>query len=197
MQSPTDKQPVERNKEPKRESPFELLEHMQSVTLEQAATPPEPDSQDTAKSGICFSLDQHQYVSDIEEVREVVPVPDATPLPGSKPWVKGVANVKGRLVPVIDLSIYLGLPEPEANRTRQMMVIDRKPLIAGLIVNEVHGMVHLPQGLYSEGTTKTGSREIQAVNCYLSGSYHQDQEFPVFSFNKLVNSPDFLMTAQE
>jgi purine-binding chemotaxis protein CheW len=58
-----------------------------------------------------------QYAFETAQVREVFPVPDATQiarLPGTPPWVRGILNVRGRILTVLDLQHLFGLPEHEA-----------------------------------------------------------------------------------
>ncbi len=70
----------------------------------------------------------------------------AAPLmPGVKPWVKGVANLRGRLLPVMDLGGFLGLELSKARKQRRVLVVEYNDLFVGLLVDEVVGMQHFAQ----------------------------------------------------
>ncbi|KEQ11671.1 hypothetical protein GZ77_24455 [Endozoicomonas montiporae] len=178
-------------------TPFELLQQMQTRTILHASEPPEYREQSAPWAGIGFTLNQHQYVVSISDITEILPVPAITPLPGTKSWAKGVSNVRGRLVPIIDLSEFLGLPAPSAQNTRRIMVIDQKPLVAGIIVDEVQGMMQFPSERFSEQASATSSDTTEAINYFIEGSYNLEKEYLVFSFDKLVRHSDFLMAANE
>ena len=75
---------------------FELLLQIdQRCRLLAADLPSQPTRQDSW-SGIGFRLGEHWYVAPMGEVSEVLHEPRFTQLPGVKPWVKGVANLRGR-----------------------------------------------------------------------------------------------------
>src|SRR5690554_4659218 len=59
-------------------------------------------------SGIGFTLLGSHFVAPLDEVSEMLEVPSYTHLPGVKPWVRGVANVRGRLLPLFDLAAFCG-----------------------------------------------------------------------------------------
>ena len=91
---------------------FELLLQIdQRCRLLAADLPSQPTRQDSW-SGIGFRLGEHWYVAPMGEVSEVLHEPRFTQLPGVRPWVKGVANLRGRLLPIIDLSGFFSGNEP-------------------------------------------------------------------------------------
>ncbi|MEW5248562.1 chemotaxis protein CheW [Microbulbifer sp. 2201CG32-9] len=94
-------------------------------------------------NGIGFSLLGHRFVISMEDVVELLEVPQHTFVPGAQPWVVGVANVRGRLLPLIDLAVFFRgqLTAPQQNR--RALVVERDKMYAGLIVDELYGMQHL------------------------------------------------------
>jgi twitching motility protein PilI len=80
----------------------------------------------------------------MEQVAEVVGVPAMARVPGVKPWVLGLANLRGRLIPVMDLYRFLhGVDRrgPDA-ASRRVIVMDAEGIVAGLVVDGVEGMRH-------------------------------------------------------
>ena len=59
-------------------------------------------------SGIGFSILGWKFVLPMGQVSELMEVPESTQLPGVQPWVVGLANVRGRLLPLFDLPMYFG-----------------------------------------------------------------------------------------
>src|SRR5690606_40471152 len=70
-----------------------------------------PSQQEAVKTwaGIGFRMGERLFVAPMGEVGEILHEPRYTQLPGVKSWVKGVANVRGRLLPIMDLCGYFGL----------------------------------------------------------------------------------------
>lgn len=197
MPTPTDEKAPASNDEPTVLKPFDLLQQIQTQVILHAKEPPEYREQKAPWLGIGFRMNQQSYVTGIGDVTEILPVPNITPLPGTKSWAKGVSNVRGRLVPIIDLPEFLGLPAPSDRTTRRIMVVDRKQLVVGLIVDEVQGMVQFPPECFTEEAQTTTADNTEAVNYFIEGCYSQEKNHPVFSIDKLVSHSDFLMAASE
>ncbi len=68
-------------------------------------------------------MGRRAFVSGIEEINELLAVPPLTNVPGTQPWLMGVANVRGNLVPAIDLGRFLfDERTPSSERTRLLLV---------------------------------------------------------------------------
>ncbi len=75
-----------------------------------------------------------------EETREVLGYPAVvTRIPGAKSWVKGLANVRGQLLPMLDLRQFLGSGATAAGRNTRVIVVNHRDIPAGLMVDEVLG----------------------------------------------------------
>lgn len=93
-------------------------------------------------SGVAFRLGDYRLTCRIEQVEEVIAFPPYTPLPGTKAWLLGIANVRGNLAPVADLGWYLfGTRTPITARTRLILTRFQSRL-GGLVVDEVFGQRH-------------------------------------------------------
>ncbi len=99
---------------------------------------------DTAEEwhGIAFRVAGKVLVAPLDEVCEILAVPPCTRVPGAKPWVKGVANVRGTLLPVMDLGAFVSGAVTRVGRMCRLLVVDHEGTRAGLLVEEVQGMVH-------------------------------------------------------
>lgn len=84
-------------------APFEYLTELaKQVKLAAPELPAQREIRDTW-SGIGFSILNHRFVAPLGEVVEMLVVPEITRLPGTQSWVMGLANVRGRLLPLFDL----------------------------------------------------------------------------------------------
>ncbi|WP_160151699.1 chemotaxis protein CheW [Microbulbifer sp. ALW1] len=94
-------------------------------------------------TGIGFSLLGHRFVAPMEDVVELLEVPQYTFIPGVQPWVRGVANVRGRLLPLFDMAAFFGGHLISPRQRRRVLVLEHDKIYVGLIVDELHGMQHL------------------------------------------------------
>src|ERR1700761_2321614 len=88
-------------------SPFEALATFEKRSLAHTAGLPEQIEAPGLWRGIGFRIGTRYMVSSINEVNEILTQPPLTLVPGTRQWLLGVANVRGNLVPVIDLRQYL------------------------------------------------------------------------------------------
>ncbi len=85
-----------------------------------------------------------------EETREVLSYPSVvTRVPGAKPWIRGIANVRGQLLPVVDLRAYPGGGMTNTNRSTRVLVAKHREVPAGLLVDEVLGFRRFADGDFS------------------------------------------------
>jgi len=120
-----------------RDRPFELL-----LALEKRARDVAAGAREGAAAqewiGVAFRMGGETFLVERDEAREVmgVPVP-ITRVPGARRWILGLANVRGQLLPVIDLKQYLGSGEIVAGRNTRVIVVNHREIPAGLVVDEV------------------------------------------------------------
>lgn len=154
-----------------------------------ARLPSQQDDDITLWNGIGFRIAGHFCVAPMGDITEVLHEPASTRLPGVKSWVRGVANVRGRLLPLIDMNGFLG--EPPCSRGR-VLVLEHGELYAGLIVEEVLGLQHFDTADYSDDRGLAHAE----LGKYVRGSYqHEGQEWSVFRVNRLLSSSQFFQVA--
>lgn len=142
-------------------------------------------------SGIGFMLAGHRFVAPMGEVGEIMTQPPATQLPGVQSWVRGVSNVRGRLLPLIDLESFFG-GSLGSRKSRRVLVLEVGELYTGLIVSEVLGMQHMPVDCFTDSEPEP----LAALKPFLAGSYHQDDVvWTVFSPYKLAQNAEFFNAA--
>lgn len=171
---------------------FELLLEIDQRCRLLAADLPSQETRQHSWSGIGFRLGRRWYVAAMGEVSEVLHEPRHTLLPGVKPWVRGVANLRGRLLPIIDLCAFLGHELSPLRLQRRVLVMEYKELFVGLLVDEVAGLKHFAQDTLEPGV---GDFADTAINPYLQGQFRREQIWQVFSPFALARSPGFLEVA--
>lgn len=143
-------------------------------------------------SGIGFKLLGRRFVAPMGEVSEMLEVPGYTRLPGVQPWVRGVANVRGRLLPLCDLAVFLGDRIHSPRKQQRVLILEDEDLYTGLLVDQVFGMQHFPVDSFDSSP----SLDQLSVAAYVDGCYRQQaQEWLVFSPLRLAQDANFLNAA--
>ena len=120
-------------------TPFEVLAGYEQRSLAHAAGAPEQIEAAGLWRGIGFRIGDRYFVSSIAEVNEILTLPTVTVVPGAKSWLRGVANVRGNLVPVIDLRDFVGGGRSPTSDTTRVLVVRQHGGSVGLLVDEVLG----------------------------------------------------------
>lgn len=174
-------------------SPFERLVEIESLSLKTASGLPAQEEAVEHWNGIGFSLAGKNFVAAMGEVVEILHVPRFTVVPGVKTWMQGVANVRGRLLPIMDLAGFFRLePASRSVRDRRVLVIDRHELFSGIIIDAVLGMQYFPTDSFREDDIDLPDELKPCVR----GFYQRgDQRWYVFNVDALIEDPVFLDVA--
>ncbi len=121
---------------------FTLLVEMQDRVRALAPRLPEQVEAAPLWTGLSFRLDDALLLVSLDQIAEILPRPPVTRVPGTKRWVKGVANVRGTLLTIIDLAEFFGKAPVPADDKGRLLVMHVGDLSTGLLVNEVSGLKH-------------------------------------------------------
>ncbi|HEX4120753.1 MAG TPA: chemotaxis protein CheW [Verrucomicrobiae bacterium] len=106
-----------------------------------------------------FRLAQERYALEARFVREVSTFKDLTPLPCCPPFVLGIVNVRGRILPVLDLKKFFDLPEKGLTDLHRIILVGDNDLELGLLADMIVGVRSIPAaGLQDSLPTLTGVR---------------------------------------
>ncbi|AHX12228.1 chemotaxis protein CheW [Dyella jiangningensis] len=171
-------------------TPFEILARYEQLSLAHASDTPEKLEAPGLWRGIGFRAGSRLFVSGIDEISELLAVPAMTQVPGTQAWLMGVANVRGNLVPVIDLARFLfGERTQHTERTRLLIVRQGGGNVA-LVVDEVFGQ----RTVDAEQRRNAQQEEDPRLSRFVDERVGEPQ-LAVFSMGKLVRAPDFRQAA--
>ena len=142
--------------------------------------------------GLLFTLAGVKLVCAMSQVVEVLPAPDAvTRVPGAADWVVGLANVRGTLLPIIDLQSFLGQRPVVRSKATRVLVLRQRQLTTGLLVPGVHGMRQFELG------QRIASPPVEAaIGEYVYEAFQAGSEtWPVFNMSALAADPRFRTAA--
>ena len=92
---------------------------------------------------VSFELAHERFAIPVDPVRQVVRVSAITRVPHAPRPIRGVTNLRGRVIPVIDLRLRIGLPEGTIDRATRVISVASKGRLIGLLVDAVHQVMHL------------------------------------------------------
>ena len=95
------------------------------------------DTAQTEKQLVVFDLDSESYGVDIGAVREIIRMQEITRVPRTPEFVEGVINLRGKVIPVVDLRKRFGLTEGERNKDNRIVVVDIGGQDIGVVVDAV------------------------------------------------------------
>ena len=94
---------------------------------------------------LTFVLCEEEYGLEILKVREIIGLLDVTPVPQTPAFVKGVINLRGKVIPVVDLRLKFGMPEAEYTKETCIIVVDVAALLMGIIVDTVSEVIEIKE----------------------------------------------------
>jgi purine-binding chemotaxis protein CheW len=95
---------------------------------------------------LTFALGDEEYGVAILNVQEIKGYAPVTPIPNTPPWVRGVMNLRGTIVPVIDLRLRLGMPAADYGPFTVIVVLAVGAKVVGAIVDAVSDVLSIPDG---------------------------------------------------
>jgi len=143
---------------------------------------------------IVFSLAGARYAIPIRSVLELDALPQLTTVPNVPGFVRGVANLRGEIIAVLDLRALLGLGRPEggAGRSRILVVRSSSQQIAALAVDDVRGAAGVA---LSKLTRPAGMAETKVMPVLLGIGEHQDRLLSVLDVDKLFATSELRQLA--
>jgi twitching motility protein PilI len=170
-------------------SPFAILQEFDQRCRANARGLPAGEVVEDDWVGIGFSLTGKHLLAKMSDIIEILPPPTTIRVPGVKPWLCGIANVRGSLLPIIDMGVYLNGKATKKRKESRVLIINKQNVMAGLLVEEVAGMRRFKPDVKKD----TMLPEMAELQPYLDGVFSDGQvEWSVFSVEKLVTHERFL-----
>jgi len=100
-----------------------------------------------AMKALTLRLEDELFAVEAGSVREILDLVPITEVPNASPFVAGLINVRGRVVPLADLRVVFGMERPEPDQDTRIVVmeidIDGEPTIAGILADKVHDVTDI------------------------------------------------------
>jgi purine-binding chemotaxis protein CheW len=95
---------------------------------------------------VIFELGTEHFGVEIARVESIIKMQPITQLPHVPEFVEGVTNLRGKVLPVIDLRKRFGLPSQEADKNSRIIVVSLEQTEVGMIVDQVSEVLTVPEG---------------------------------------------------
>ena len=150
-----------------------------------------PKQRDDAAAGFLelleFRLASERYAVEIRHVQEVQPLRDLTPLPGVPAFIPGIVNIRGRILPVLDLKKFFDLPEQGLTDLHRIILVRGPEVELGLLADTIVGIRRIAPGrLQPSLHTLTGIRAD-----FLKGV--SDERLVVLDLERILSDPKIVV----
>lgn len=185
-----------------------LIRDLDARCRARAAGLPDDTKPSDSWTAVLFLVHKQPFLTPLEQIAEVLELPrDITRIPGTKPWLIGVANNRGILLPIFHLGAFIDVAQPvlqrmtqepgqdrrrEGNRSRErVLVVRQEELPCGLIVSDAIGMRYIKLG----DRVDTMPEGLGASKPYVESSFLLDGvPVPVIRLGGLMTDPLFNAT---
>lgn len=141
----------------------------------------------TSRELIAFRIGEQEFCVDIMAVREIRGWTPATPLPRSPGFMKGVINLRGAVLPIIDLGIRFGLKTSEPTARHVIMVAHIGGRMVGLLVDAVSDIIQLRD----EEVQPTPDVASDHVKTFVKGIFAlEDRMISLIELDRIVPEPE-------
>jgi twitching motility protein PilI len=174
-------------------SPVAVLARLESRARTVASELPQDAGTDVGTARyIGFRLADHALLTLMHDVLEILPYPDLSRVPGAKPWLRGISQIRGRLLSIVDASLFLGGAPTPVRRGTRILIVQHEELLAGIVVDEVFGMKH------QLGQVTSFVPEGEAH--WLAGAVRhgvelEGEHWGIFDIAALTSNPEFFKAA--
>jgi len=169
--------------------PFDLLSELDKKSKERAGGLPVYEHAGSSWTGVLVTIGADEILLTMRVVREIIIPPDVTRVPGVQVWLKGIANLRGTLFPVVDLEQFLEVaPNNENPQQRRLLVLEHQGFLIGFLVAAVHGMKNFMNTDHVEQRPAINESLVPFVS---KSFQNADEHFPVLDVDLIMQNPQF------
>jgi twitching motility protein PilI len=140
-------------------------------------------------AAVIFRIGEEFLACSLDQVHEFLPIPAFTPVPGTKPWILGLANVHGDLLTIVDLAWFLNGRRSAVTMRTRLLAASLRGRPVGLLVDEVFGQRHL----VNDEEKKPQLPEDSPLKNYVLKQYRSGNDvWQELDLEILFSSPEFL-----
>ncbi len=170
---------------------FAKLTEYQQLSLAHVPGLPEETDVPGHWRGVGFGLGGRRLVSGFDEVVEIMRMPQITHVPGTQPWMLGVANVRGTLLPVVDLKQFLEGERTVMHEGQRVLVVRQSGGNVAVLIDQLYG-----QRSFNDSQKTRTAEDESRYGYFIKQMYRVgDNDWGVFSMSMLTRTPEFRQAA--
>ena len=136
---------------------------------------------------VTFSIGEEEFGVDILKVQEIIRIMEITKVPKAPQFVEGVINLRGNVIPVIDLRKRFGLETREHDNQTRIIVIEINKMIVGFVVDSVSEVLRIPENTVEPPPPVVSGLESE----YISGvGKLEDRLLIMLDLDRLLSSEE-------
>ena len=136
-----------------------------------------------------FTLGNQTFAIEIDYVIEIIGLQKITPFPKAKHYVKGMINLRGKIIPLLDMRLYFDMEEKPYNDRTCVIVVSANDNLIGFIVDSVSEVISIPDENISEPPNIKSAGETE----HLKGIGKIDGNVAlILNFHELITSSNFI-----
>ncbi|HXK55075.1 MAG: chemotaxis protein CheW [Gammaproteobacteria bacterium] len=168
------------------------LKDMERRSIVRQENLPQQDESYKLWDGIVFNLMSTPVVAQLSDIREILNLPSSiTHVPGTHNWMLGIANIRGDLLPITDLQVFLGGKPIAIGKRSRVLVIEHEGARIGLLVGGVQGILHFRPDQRVADNELSGDLAKYSTESFVVA----EESWPVFNVRRLTEDSEFQMAA--
>ena len=136
---------------------------------------------------VTFSIGEEEFGVDILKVQEIIRTMEITKVPRAQAFVEGVINLRGKVIPIIDLRRRFGLVSKKHDKHTRIIVIEINNMIVGFVVDSVSEVLRIPAGTVEPPPPVVAGLESEYISGV--GKLH-DRLLILLDLDKLLSNED-------
>lgn len=144
-------------------------------------------TQQEEKRFLCFSLGKEKFAMPLQQVKEVIANVETTSIPQAAPYFKGIMNLRGRVISIIDLRLKLKVGKAETTPETTIVILDINDLSLGVIVDSVNSVTSFERSAISDPPLSDTTLKAD----YLFGVARTENDLTLLiDLNQVLNTDD-------
>jgi len=178
-------------------SAFDILDDYEQRSLAHVAGLPEQLDAPGLWRGVGFRIGNKRLASGFNEVVEILPMPQVTPVPGAQPWLLGVANIRGNLLPIVDLKQFLEGERTVLHESQRVLIVRQPGGDVAVTIDELFGQRSFTDAQQLAEETLAQSVLMQGRYAHFVDRAYDlaDASWGIFSLERLARTPEFRQAA--
>jgi purine-binding chemotaxis protein CheW len=121
---------------------------------------------------LCFNLGEEEFALPLLSVKEVLALPETTPVPQMPPHFKGILNLRGKILSIMDLRVKLNIKPNKNSEENAVVILDLGDYSLGIIVDRVNSV----QTFDKDGLSDKPLMENTKHTDYITGVYRRESK---------------------